>query len=284
VTAPDEHPRRRKFRRFNLILGGLLVSAMFLLAIVGLVWTPHNPDALSIGTRLSSPGENGHLLGSDKAGRDVLSQLMVGARASLLIATVSSLAALILGTLFGGIAAVRSGLVGEAIMRGADILYAFPAVLFAVVLAATLSPGASTAALAITVIFTPTTARLIRGVSLKYLGRDWVMAARAYGRRPTRIYIRQVLPNMSATLIVQWALLFAVAILVEAVLAYLGLGVQPPTPSWGRMLRDAQEFLSLHPLLAVWPGLCIVITVLGVNLIGDGLRDALDPREVRPQT
>lgn len=270
--------RRKRKIHGNLIVGTILVGFVFLVAIVSLFWTPLDPDSLSISTRLSSPGQNGHLLGSDGAGRDVLSQLMVGARTSVTIATLSSVSALFLGVVFGGLAAVRGGWTDEVVMRSADVLYAFPSVIFAVILAATLGPGLITAVLAIIVIFTPTTARLVRGVSLQMMGRDWVTAARAYGRRRPWIYIRQVVPNISATLIVQGALLFAVAILVEAALAYLGLGVQPPTPSWGRMLRDAQQFLTVQPLLAVWPGLCIVFTVLGVNLVGDGLRDMLDPR------
>jgi len=278
VTLATARTQKNRFLRTNLVVGVVLVSLIFLMAIIGFFWTPFDPDQLAIGTRLSGPGENGHVLGSDSGGRDVLSLLMVGARTSVFVASISSLLALGFGTLFGGIAAVRTGVVDEMVMRGADILYAFPAVIFAVVLAATLGSGVSTAVIAIVVIFTPTTARLVRGVSLQIMSRDWVLAARAYGRSKARIYVRQVLPNMSAILIVQWALLFAVAILVEAALAYLGIGVQPPTPSWGRMLRDAQEFLSIQPLLAVWPGLCIVITVLGVNLIGDGLRDVLDPR------
>lgn len=254
------------------------------IALLGTVWTPFDPDQLGIGTRLSSPGENGHLLGSDGAGRDVVSLLMVGAGTSVTIAAISSISALILGTMFGGIAAVGGGRVDEIVMRSADVMYAFPSVIFAVILAAKLGPGMFTAVIAIIVIFTPTTARLVRGVSMQMLRRDWVMAAKAYGRKPIRIYIRQVIPNISATLIVQGALLFAVSILVEAALSYLGLGVQPPTPSWGRMLRDAQDFLTVQSHLALWPGLCIVVTVLGVNLIGDGLRDALDPRGVELPT
>ena len=273
--------RRSKLRRLlriNFVVGSVMVGLMVVAALVGLFWTPIDPDALSIGTRLSGPGENGHLLGSDGAGRDIASLLMVGAGISVTIAFISSISALFLGTVFGGLAAVFGGKVDELVMRSADVLYAFPSVIFAVILAATFGPGLPTAVVAIIVIFTPTTARLVRGVSMQLMGRDWVLAARAYGRRPMRIYVRQVLPNISATLIVQGALLFAVSILVEAALSYLGLGVQPPTPSWGRMLRDAQDFLSVQSALALWPGLCIVITVLGVNLIGDGLRDAFDPR------
>lgn len=269
---------RARLLRVNFVVGVLMVGFIVGIALLGTVWTPFDPDQLGIGTRLSSPGENGHLLGSDGAGRDVVSLLMVGAGTSVTIAAISSISALILGTTFGGIAAVGGGRIDEIVMRSADVMYAFPSVIFAVILAAKLGPGMFTAVIAITVIFTPTTARLVRGVSMQMLGRDWVMAARAYGRKPVRIYIRQVIPNISATLIVQGALLFAVSILVEAALSYLGLGVQPPTPSWGRMLRDAQDFLTVQSHLALWPGLCIVVTVLGVNLIGDGLRDALDPR------
>jgi peptide/nickel transport system permease protein len=270
--------RFRRLLRVNFVVGSLMVGLMVMIAIVGLFWTPLDANALAIGTRLSAPGENGHLLGSDGAGRDVASLLMVGARSSVVIASVASISALILGTLVGGLAVVYGGKIDELLMRSADVLYAFPAVIFAVILSASLGSGILSVVIAIVVIFTPTTARLVRGVSLQMMGRDWVLAARAYGRRPMRIYIRQVVPNISATLIVQGALLFAVSILVEAALSYLGLGVQPPTPSWGRMLRDSQDFLSVQSALALWPGLCIVVTVLGVNLMGDGLRDAFDPR------
>lgn len=264
--------------RPNMLIGGAMVGFVLLVMLVGLFWTPFPANAINIGTRLASPGEHGHLLGSDGYGRDLVSQLMVGARSAVLVSVISSVAALVLGVILGGLAALRRGIVDEIIMRAADILYSFPGVVVAIALVAVLGSSLTTAIIAIVAIFTPTTARLIRGVSLEMTSHTWFLAARGYGRRPVWIYFRQCVPNIAPTLIVQGTLLFAAAVLIEAALAYLGLGVQPPTPSWGRMLRDAQEFANIQPILAIAPGVAIVMTVLGVNLIGDGLRDALDPK------
>jgi peptide/nickel transport system permease protein len=268
----------RNWLRPNLVIGGSMLLVILGIMVVGLFWTPFDSNAIDIGKRLSSPGENGYLLGSDGFGRDVVTQLMVGARSAVLVSVVSSVSALVLGVIIGGIAALRRGWVEEIIMRGSDILYSFPGVVLAIALAAVLGTSLVTAIVAIIAIFTPTTARLVRGVSLEVVNRNWFLAARGYGRRPAWIYFRQCIPNIAPILIVQGTLLFAAAVLVEAALAYLGLGVQPPTPSWGRMLRDAQQFAAVQPILAIVPGLAIVITVLGVNLIGDGLRDVLDPK------
>lgn len=281
MTAAQSRTRRsdwRNWMRPNLIIGGAMIGLVFGAMVVGLFWTPTAPDAIDIGNRLSGPGENGFLLGSDEFGRDVVTQLMVGARSAVFVSVVSSVTALVLGVFFGGLAALRRGWAEEVLMRTSDILYSFPGVVLAIALAAVLGSGITTAVVAIVAIFTPTTARLVRGVSLEVVNRNWFLAARGYGRRPAWIYFRQCIPNIAPILIVQGTLLFAAAVLVEAALAYLGLGVQPPAPSWGRMLRDAQEFATVQPILAIVPGIAIVITVLGVNLIGDGLRDVLDPK------
>lgn len=268
----------RRWLRPNLIIGGGLVGIVFLMMFIGLFWTPMNPNALNPAGRLSGVGENGYLLGADHYGRDTLSQLMIGARSAVLVSSISSVSALILGVIIGGIAALRRGMVEEVLMRASDILYSFPGVVVAIALVAVLGTSLRTAIIAIVLIFTPTTARLVRGVSLEVVNRNWFLAARGYARRPAWIYFRQVIPNISPVLIVQGTLLFAQAVLIEAALAYLGLGVQPPTASWGRMLRDSQQYAALEPMLAIAPGLAIVITVLGVNLVGDGLRDVLDPK------
>ena len=281
MSAPPRIVRTdgwRNWLRPNLIIGGSMIGLIFGMMIVGLFWTPFAADAIDIGNRLSGPGENGFLLGSDGIGRDVVTQLMVGARSAVFVSVVSSVSALVLGVILGGVAALRRGWAEEFLMRTSDILYSFPGVVLAIALAAVLGSGLTTAVVAIVAIFTPTTARLVRGVSLEVVNRNWFLAARGYGRRPAWIYFRQCIPNIAPILIVQGTLLFAAAVLVEAALAYLGLGVQPPTPSWGRMLRDAQEFAVVQPILAIAPGIAIVLTVLGVNLIGDGLRDVLDPK------
>lgn len=280
-TAPRAGSRDsgwRNWLRPNLIAGGAMLLLVFGTMVVGLFWTPYAADAIDIGNRLAAPGEAGYLLGSDGFGRDVVTQLMVGARSAVFVSVVSSISALVLGVILGGIAALRRGWVEEILMRSSDILYSFPGVVLAIALAAVLGTSLTTAIVAIVLIFTPTTARLVRGVSLEVVNRNWFLAARGYGRRPAWIYFRQCIPNIAPILIVQGTLLFAAAVLVEAALAYLGLGVQPPTPSWGRMLRDAQEFAVVQPILAIAPGIAIVLTVLGVNLIGDGLRDVLDPK------
>lgn len=268
----------RNWLRPNLVIGGAMIGSILLMMVVGLFWTPYDPNAIDISNRLASPGQHGFFLGSDGFGRDVTTQLMVGARSAVLVSVVSSVSALVLGVILGGIAALRRGWVEEILMRTSDILYSFPGVVLAIALAAVLGTSLMTAIIAIIAIFTPTTARLVRGVSLEVVNRNWFLAARGYGRRPAWIYFRQCLPNIAPILIVQGTLLFAAAVLVEAALAYLGLGVQPPTPSWGRMLRDAQQYAAVQPTLAIVPGVAIVLTVLGVNLIGDGLRDVLDPK------
>jgi peptide/nickel transport system permease protein len=170
----------------------------------------------------------------------------------------------------------------DAVMRTSDVIYAFPPVLLAILLVAALGAGTGPAMLAIGVAYIPIVARVTRGAALSVFQLDYITAARSYGRSETFIFFRHVLPNIASVLIVQVTVLFALAILAEAALSFLGIGTQPPTPSWGRSLRDAQTFLRLSPRLAIWPGLAIAFTVLGFNLLGDGLRDALDPRlEIR---
>ena len=257
----------------RLVLGAAMLGLVAGLLFVGLVWTPHDPYALNVAQRLAPVGTPGFVLGTDGAGRDVLSEVMVGARNSLLVAAIASAIALVLGVAAGGAAATYRGWVEEGVMRGVELLYAFPTVIVALVISAKLGPGDTAAIAAIVAFFAPTTARIVRGVSLPVMSRDWVLAARAYGRSREWIYIRQVLPNIGATLIVQATLMFGTSVLIEASLSYIGLGAQPPTPSWGRMLHDAQSDIAIHPVLAVWPGLAIIFTVLGANLLGDGLRE-----------
>ena len=214
----------------------------------------------------------------EECGRDVLSQLMVGARGALFVGVLAVSIAVLVGVPVGGFAAGRRGWIEDAVMRLADVIYAFPAVLGAILLVAALEPGIGPAMLAIGVAYVPIVARVTRGASLRVLKLDFVTAARSYGRSPAFIFIRHVLPNIASVLIVQATVLFALAILAEAALSFLGIGTQPPDPSWGRSLRDAQTLVRIAPGLALWPGAAIAITVLGFNLLGDGLRDALDPR------
>lgn len=271
-------------RRLNpsLVTGGVLVALVVLTALVSLVWTPHDPTFVDAAIRLRGP-EPAHPLGTDKFGRDVLSQVMAGAQITLLAAVGSVAGALVVGTPLGVLAGVRHGWLAELIMRCNDFLLAFPALLFAIMLGAVYGTSTLTAMIAISVATVPVFARLTRAATLVVMSREYVLAARVGGRGNWWIAVRHVLPNISSVVILQSSVSFAVAILAEAALSFLGLGTKPPTPSWGRMLQESQEMLFTAPLLALWPGLAIAVSVLGFNLLGDGVRDLLDPalREVR---
>lgn len=272
----------RRWRRFNLVIGALLVLLVVLTALVSFVWTPFDPARISSTERLVGVGVNGHVLGTDHFGRDLLSQIMVGSQTALFVGILAVGIAVVVGIPLGGFAAARRGWAEDVVMRVSDVIYAFPPVLLAILLVAAVSPGVGTAMVAIGIAYIPIVARVTRGAALSIFELDYVSAARIYGRGKTYIFVRHVLPNIASVLIVQVTVLFALAILAEAALSFLGIGAQPPRPSWGRSLRDAQTFLQLSPRLAVWPGFAIALTVLGFNLLGDGLRDALDPRlEVR---
>lgn len=271
-----------RWKRVNLVTGAAIVIVVAITALVSFIWTPHDPQQISATERLLGVGENGHVLGTDQFGRDVLSQIMVGSQTALFVGILAVSIAVVIGIPLGGIAAARRGWTEDAVMRLSDVIYAFPPVLLAILLVAAVSPGVGPAMVAIGIAYVPIVARVTRGAALSVFELDYVAAARTYGRSKTYIFWRHVLPNIASVLIVQVTVLFALAILAEAALSFLGIGAQPPRPSWGRSLRDAQTFIQLSPRLAVWPGLAIAFTVLGFNLLGDGLRDALDPRlEVR---
>jgi len=255
-----------------------IVATVVATALVSFAWTPHDPERVDAAKRLLGVGEQGHLLGTDQFGRDLFSQIMVGSRTALFVGILAVGIAVAVGIPIGGFAAARRGWVEDVVMRGSDVIYAFPPVLLAILLVAAIRPGTSTAMVAIGIAYVPIVARVTRGAALSVFQLDYVTAARSYGRGNAYIFVRHVLPNIASVLIVQMTVLFALAILAEAALSFLGIGTQPPTPSWGRSLRDAQTFLQLSPRLAIWPGLAIALTVLGFNLLGDGLRDALDPR------
>jgi peptide/nickel transport system permease protein len=279
LLAVETAPERRAHWRTNgsLIVGGALVGLVVLAALISYVWTPYDPTVIRPDDSLAGSSWQ-HLLGADNFGHDTLSQLMVGARTTLLVGVVAIGIAAVLGVPIGAVAAQRGGAVDEIAMRGADIVYAFPAVLIAIMLAAVYGGSTVTAMVAIGIAYIPVFARLTRGSALQVLRSDYVLAARACGRRPREILTHHVLPNIASMLIVQATVLFAVAILAEAALSYLGLGTSPPTPTWGNMLSDSQTYLAEDAWLAVWPGLAIALAVLGFSLLGDGLRDVLDPR------
>jgi peptide/nickel transport system permease protein len=277
LTPGGADVRSRRRRQGSLVVGGFLVGLVVLAAALSYVWTPYDPTVVRPDDALAGMGAD-HLLGADRFGRDVVSQLMVGARTTLLVGMVAIGLAGVIGIPLGAVAAQRGGAVDEVAMRASDIVFAFPAVLLAIMLAAAYGASTLTAMVAIGIAYVPVFARLTRGSALQVLRSDYVLAARAYGRRPLAILLRHVLPNIASVLIVQATVLFSVAILAEAALSYLGLGTPAPTPTWGRMLRDAQTYLDQEAQLALWPGLAIALAVLGFSLLGDGLRDLLDPK------
>jgi peptide/nickel transport system permease protein len=259
-----------------LVVGGILTTLLIATALVSLFWTPESPTRVRIALRLKGPLEAG-FLGTDHFGRDVTSLLMVGAWNSLAIAWPAVLLGAAIGTAIGCAAAAWKGIADEIAMRVSDVVFAFPAVLSAIMIGALVGSGPLAAVLAIAVFNIPVFARVTRGVALQIWTLDYIAAARALGKHPLRITWEDVIPNIAGALIVQVTIQLALAILTEAGLSYLGLGVRPPNPSWGRMLSDAQTYLSQAPHLAIAPGVAIALSVLGLNLLGDGLRDALDP-------
>ena len=278
VSTPFVRSRYRMgMPSLNLWLGGALTFSLFAIAILSYFWTPHSVARMNMRARLQAPSLD-YLLGTDHFGRDILSLLMVGAQSALKIGLVAVLIGLVLGVILGLVAAARGGWLEELAMRASDLLFAFPVVLLAIMLAAAFGPGSLTSMIAIGVHNIPIFARLTRGGAKTIMAREFVMASRVAGRSSTYIAVMHVLPNVLNILVVQATISFAIAILADAALGYLGLGTQPPTPTWGRMLKDAQSFLSQSPYLAIFPGLAIALTVLGLNLFGDALRDRLDPR------
>lgn len=263
-----------------LRLGAALCLTMLAMAALSFVWTPWPLQEVDMTARLL-PASSAHWLGTDALGRDVLSLLMAGARNALLVGVIAVGIGLVGGTALGLWAAARRGWVEQLVMRAADVGFAFTALLIALVFTAVWGPGIVNAIAAIGLHAVPTFARVARGAALSVWSRDYVLAARACGKGRWRVSLDHVLPNIAAPLIVQATIQFALAILAEAALSYLGLGTQPPEPSWGRMLAEAQSWLFQAPMLAVYPGLAIMLAVLGLNLLGDGLRDHLDPRQER---
>lgn len=269
--------RVRAIRTRTLKIGLGLSVLVVLAALLALVWTPFDPLLQNPDARLLAPSAI-HLFGTDALGRDVLSLVMAGAVNSLAVAGSAVVLGLIVGVPLGLWAAARSGWRDDLVMRGGDLVFAFPSLLTAVMLAAATGPGAFNAALALGVFNIPVFMRVVRGAGRGLWSRDFVTAARAAGRSPRQISIQHILPHILGLVVVQAAVQFAVGVAAEAGLSYLGLGAQPPAPSWGRMLAESQTLISTAPWLAIFPGLAIFVTVLALSLTGDGLRDRLDPR------
>ncbi|ATA56546.1 peptide ABC transporter permease [Variovorax boronicumulans] len=271
---------RRALHHRSFAIGGVLSLLLLIAAVLSLVWTPWSPYAMDMANKMQGPSAT-HWLGTDAFGRDVASLLLVGARASILVGVIAVGIGLMVGTALGLLAAARRGWVEEAVMRLSDFTLAFPAILSAIMMTAVFGAGIVNAIIAIGIYNIPTFARITRASANAIWSREYVAAARACGKGSFAITMQHVLPNISAVLIVQITIRFAIAILAEAALSYLGLGTQPPQPSWGRMLSEAQTLMFQQPLLAVFPGMAIALAVLGLNLMGDGLRDLLDPRLAR---
>ncbi|WP_297614583.1 ABC transporter permease [uncultured Roseicyclus sp.] len=273
-------------RRLPLaLIIGSGVSGLFLLAaLISLVWVPHAVDGVAIANRLQSPSDL-HPLGTDHLGRDLLSMLMVGAQTSIAVALLAVGIGIAVGVPLGlAASAKRGGWLDEVIMRTNDLIFAFPSLVIAILITARYGPSATNAILAIGIFNIPVFARVARGAALPLWTLDYILAARTAGKGQFRIAGDHILPNITNLLIVQATIQFSLGILAEAALSYVGLGAQPPVPSWGRMLAEAQTMIYTHPMLAVLPGLAIVGMVLGLNLLGDGLRDGLDPRLRRGRT
>jgi peptide/nickel transport system permease protein len=270
----------RALRHKSFVAGGLLTALLAAMALLSLVWTPYPVAEIDIPSKLQPPSA-AHWLGTDSLGRDIASQILVGAQNSIVVGVIAVGIGLGFGVLLGCVASARRGWVEELIMRGSDFAFAFPALLLAIMLTAIYGPGLVMSIVAIGIFNIPVFARITRGSANAVWAREFVLAARTAGKGPVRITLDHVLPNIASVLIVQATISFATAILAEAALSYLGLGTQPPQPSWGRMLNEAQTQMFQAPLLAVYPGVAIVLSVLGLNLLGDGLRDLMDPKLAR---
>lgn len=278
AIAPGFTAQARRHPAF--VAGAVLVALLLAAAALSLVWTPYPPHDIDVPNKLQPPSAQ-HWLGTDSLGRDVGTLLLVGAQNSILVGIVAVGIGLAFGVSLGALAAARRGWIEEVVMRLADFTFAFPALLTALMLSAIYGPGLLTSIVAIGIFNIPVFARVTRGSANAVWARDYVLAARACGKGAWRITLEHVLPNIAPVLIVQATIQFATAILAEAALSYLGLGTQPPQPSWGRMLNEAQTQLFQAPQLAIYPGVAIALSVLGLNLLGDGLRDLLDPKVAR---
>lgn len=277
ITAPGAKRATRRRLSPTLLIGIILIGLVVIAALLSFIWTPYDPVQADPESRLQG-SSLAHLMGTDKYGRDIFSSILFGARITLFVGLVAVGIALLIGTPLGIIAGMRGGWIEEVIMRTSDIALAFPALLLAIMFSALFGGSTLTAMIAIGIATVPGFARVARSGTLQVMSTEYVLAARASSQSRIRIALRHVLPNIIGIVVVQCSVSFALAVLAEAGLSFLGLGTPPPTPSWGRMLQESQQFLATEPMLAVWPGLAIAIAVMGFNLLGDGLRDRFDPK------
>ena len=273
----------RLFRNINFTIGFIITFVIILTALASFIYTPYDPNRMNLSARFQPP--NGpHWFGTDQYGRDIFSRVMKGSINSIIVGLVAVSIGMGFGIFLGSLAAFHRSWIDEGIMRASDVLYGFPAVLSAILITSILGPGIINSMIAIGIFNIPIFARLTRATSLSIWERDYVTSARAIGSSNAGIIWRHILPNILSSLVVQGTVQFAIAILAEAGLSYLGLGTQPPHASWGRMLNEAQTFMGTSSWLAVFPGCAIAFAVLGFNLLGDGLRDILDPKLARVQS
>jgi peptide/nickel transport system permease protein len=279
MSAPQTFNRivQRAFKHPSFVAGAAIVLLLVVSATVSLFWSPYPVGDIDIPNKLAAASA-AHWFGTDSLGRDIASLLLVGSQNSLLVGFIAVGIGLGFGVPLGLMASAQRGWVEEVVMRAADFTFAFPALLSAILLTAIYGPGLVVSITAIGIFNIPVFARITRGAANAVWSRDFTLAARAAGKTKWAITWEHVLPNVASVLIVQATVQFAIAILAEAALSYLGLGTQPPNPSWGRMLNEAQSQIFQAPMLAVYPGIAIALAVLGLNLMGDGLRDLLDPR------
>jgi peptide/nickel transport system permease protein len=270
----------KAFTNRSFLTGFVITALVAAVAIVSFFWTPFDVTRLIIADKTQAPSP-AHWFGTDHFGRDIFSMIMVGARNSIAVALVAVGIGMGVGVPLGALAAARGGIVDEAVMRLNDLVFAFPALLSAIMITAIFGPGALNAIIAIGIFNIPVFARVARAGALAIWPREFILAARAAGKGKTLITLEHVLPNIVTLLLVQGTIQFALGILAEAGLSYVGLGTQPPMPSWGRMLFDAQTRMGMAPWMAIFPGMAIVVTVLGLNLLGDGIADILDPKSRR---
>jgi peptide/nickel transport system permease protein len=265
-------------RNFSLIAGAFITACFMAIAVIARFWTPYDPAALSIVDKLRAPDQY-HWFGTDQLGRDVLSMIMAGAQTSVGVALLSVAIGSLVGVPAGLLAAARRGGIDELVMRSNDLIFAFPALLLAILITAVLGPGAVNAIIAIGIFNIPVFARVTRAGALQLWVRDYVLAARVAGKSPLRISYEHILPNLVGLLVIQGTIQFSLGVIAEAGLSYVGLSAQPPISSWGRMLNEAQTLTALAPFLALFPGFAVLFFVLGLNLLGEGLRQSLARRQ-----
>ncbi len=268
---------RKALRHRLVVAGGSIVLLLGVLALFGRALAPHDPLMMDFTTRFAPPSWT-HPFGTDDFGRDLFSRVLYGARVSVQVAFIAVSLSGVVGVTLGVLAGYLGGWIDEVIMRVMDVIFAFPAVLLAITVMAILGRGVENAMIAIAIVYAPIFARVTRGAVISVRDREFVTAARALGQGHSRVMFKHVLPNALGPIIVQTSLSLAFAILAEAALSFFGLGTQPPDPSWGRMLSEGRGFLGQAPWMGIFPGVAIMLSVLGFNLLGDGLRDVLDPR------